>query len=229
MTIKTSPSLLAADFLNLKDEIIRAETAGADMLHCDVMDGVYVPNISFGFDIIKSISKITSLPLDVHMMTSVPQNYLQVLKDCGASSVTLHSDVLPKKKLIKALQQIKDLGMKSAVSLKPKYPAADIIPFIPYIDMVLIMTVEPGFGGQKFMSDMLPKITAVRRYLNQHGSSASIQVDGGIKSENIGLCAAAGADNFVIGTASFKSEDMKAALHDLVLLAQSNYNAVPSD
>lgn len=224
MKIKTSPSLLAADFLHLADEIKRAEDAGADMLHCDVMDGVYVPNISFGFGIISQIGKITDLPLDVHMMTACPEKYVDVLKESGASSITIHSDVMEKTKLIETLEYIRSLGMKAAVSLKPKFDAEDAFDFVPYVDMILIMTVEPGFGGQKFMSDMLPKIKKVRAYLDEHKPECSIQVDGGIGKDTIEACAGAGADNFVIGTASFKAPDMKAALKSFVSLAESAHS-----
>ena len=224
MKIKISPSILAADFLHLADEIKRAEDSGADMLHCDVMDGVYVPNISFGFGILSQISKITNLPLDVHMMTACPEKYVDVLKESGASSITIHSDVMEKSKLIETLKYIISLGLNAAVSLKPKFSAEVAFDFVPYIDMILIMTVEPGFGGQKFMRDMLPKIENVRKYLDENKPDCSIQVDGGIGKDTIEACAKAGADNFVIGTASFKSPDMKEAVNSFVSLAKSSYS-----
>lgn len=224
MKIKISPSILAADFLHLADEIKRAEDSGADMLHCDVMDGVYVPNISFGFGILSQISKITNLPLDVHMMTACPEKYVDVLKESGASSITIHSDVMEESKLIETLKYIKSLGLNAAVSLKPKFSAEVAFDFVPYIDMILIMTVEPGFGGQKFMRDMLPKIENVRKYLDENKPDCSIQVDGGIGKDTIEACAKAGADNFVIGTASFKSPDMKEAVNSFISLAKSSYS-----
>ncbi len=222
MKIKMSPSLLACDFLHLADEVKRAEAAGCDMLHCDVMDGVYVPNISFGFDIIKKIHSITSLPLDVHMMTAAPQKYIDVLHESGASSVTIHSDVLPKDELIAVLKYIRSLGMKSAVSLKPMYPASDAFCFAEYCDMILVMTVEPGFGGQKFMPSMLPKIKEIREYLNINNPECEIEVDGGIGELTIADSAKAGANVFVVGTASFKSDDMKKALDKLTLIAETS-------
>lgn len=221
MKIQTSPSLLAADFLHLEHEIRRAEAAGADMLHCDIMDGVYVPNISFGFGIISQIRKITNLPLDVHMMTAAPQNYVDVLKKAGADSITLHSDAMPKEELITTLQYIRSLGMKTAVALKPKYPAEDVYDFVPYCDMILVMTVEPGFGGQRFMEDMLPKIETIRAYLDAHKPDCNIQVDGGIGEDSIAKAAHAGANVFVIGTASFQSEDMRGALNTLTKVAEN--------
>ncbi|MBQ2726902.1 MAG: ribulose-phosphate 3-epimerase [Clostridia bacterium] len=220
MTFKTSPSLLAADFLHLESEIRRAEAAGADMLHCDVMDGVYVPNISFGFFIIRQIAKITSLPLDVHMMTACPQNYLDVLKNAGAASVTLHSDVMPMDELIETLKKIREMGMKAAVSLRPKCPASDVFPCVPYVDMILVMTVEPGFGGQKFMHDMMPKVAELRAYLDEHKPECEIQVDGGVAPDTVAECAKAGASNFVVGTASFRAPDMGEALRGIVKTAE---------
>lgn len=220
MKIKTSPSLLAADFLHLAQEVKRAEESGADMLHCDIMDGVYVPNISFGFSIVSQIRKITNLPLDVHMMTAAPQKYIDVLKESGADSITLHSDVMPHDELLETLKYIRSLGMKAAVSLKPKCPAEDVYDFVPYCDMILIMTVEPGFGGQRFMEDMLPKIQAIRAYLDEHKPDCDIQVDGGIGNDSIAKASRAGANVFVIGTASFHADDMKSALSELTAIAE---------
>lgn len=220
MEMKTSPSLLACDFLHLADEVKRAEDSGCDMLHCDVMDGMYVPNISFGFDIIKKIHAVTTLPLDVHMMTAAPQKYIDVLKDAGAASITVHHDVMAEEELIETLKYIKSLGMKSAISLKPKYPAEDAYKFVPYCDMILIMTVEPGFGGQKFMCDMLPKIEKLRSYLDENKPECEIQVDGGVGKDTIADCARAGANVFVIGTASFRADNMKTTLETLKKTAE---------
>ena len=224
MKIKTSPSLLAADFLHLADEVKKAELAGSDMLHCDVMDGVYVPNISFGFDIISKINRITDLPLDVHMMTCCPEKYLDVLKASGADIITVHSDYTDKETVIDTLKRIREMGIKPAVSLKPGRPADDAFDFVPYVDMILVMTVEPGFGGQKFMADMLPKIKSLREYLDIHNPECEIQVDGGISKDTIGQCAEAGANVFVVGTASFRADDMGKALSDMVETAKAEYN-----
>ncbi len=220
MKLKTSPSILACDFLHLADEMKRSEESGCDMLHCDIMDGVYVPNLSFGFDIIKNINSVTSLPLDVHMMTAIPQKYIDVLKESGADSITIHHDVMPEDELIATLKHIKELGMKAAISLKPKYPAEDAFKFVPYCDMILIMTVEPGFGGQKFMYDMLPKIEALRAYLDENKPECEIQVDGGISKDTIADASKAGANVFVVGTASYKADNMKEALSSLIKLAE---------
>lgn len=223
MTIKTSPSLLACNFMEIGKEARRAEEAGCDMLHCDVMDGIYVPNISFGFPIIEQLSKITSLPLDVHMMTARPEKYLEELKRCGAASVTLHTDILSERELIRALESIRALGMKTAVALNPETEAEAAYPFVPYCDMLLAMTVRPGFGGQKFMESVLPKIRLLRDYCNVHKPETDIQVDGGIGEQSVPLAAAAGANVFVIGTASFRTPDMKAALSTLSDLARRNF------
>jgi len=223
MTIKTSPSILACNFLELEKEMKRAEAAGATMLHCDVMDGVYVPNMSFGFSIIEAISTITDLPLDVHMMTVCPQKYLKELAKAGASIVTVHADIMPEFQLAATLREIKALGMKAAVSVKPKEPAETVFPFVDLCDMILVMTVEPGFGGQKFMADMMPKVRAIRDYCNIHKPDMDIQVDGGIGEQSISLAAEAGANVFVIGTASFRAPDMKVALDSMTAKATAAF------
>ena len=224
MKILTSPSVLACDFLYLADEIRRADACGSDWLHCDVMDGMFVPNMSFGFDTIRAINTVSDLPLDVHMMTCVPQNYLDALKEAGADIVTIHNDIgLSDEDLLEVLKNIHARGMKAAMSLKPKFPAETVFPFMDELDMVLIMTVEPGFGGQKFMPDMLDKIAAVRRKANEMGKDMDIQVDGGINAANAALAAAYGANVFVVGTASFRAPDMKVALDDVKKAAEEAY------
>ncbi len=219
-TMLTAPSLLACDFLHLEDEVIRAEKSGADWLHLDVMDGVYVPNLSFGFDIIGKLRTVCNLYFDVHMMTVCPEKYLEVLQKAGANSVNIHSDVLSKEQTIETLKQIKALGMDAAVALKPKVPASDIEDFIPYCDMILVMTVEPGFGGQKFMEDMMPKVAAIRAMADKVKPELKIQVDGGVSAANIATCAAAGANVFVVGTSSFRAPDMGAALAEMKDIAE---------
>lgn len=218
MKMQIAPSVLACNPLAVGDEIKRAVSAGADMLHLDIMDGVYVPNMSFGFDFIKSVKTVSSVPLDVHMMTVCPQKFIDVLKKAGADNVTVHHDIASKDEVIKMLCDIKNAGMKASVALRPKFDASDVVPFLPYIDMALVMTVEPGFGGQSFMKDMLPKIGEIRKMSRE----ISIQVDGGINANTAALCAKAGADVFVVGTASFGAPDMKSAIDGVRLAATEN-------
>lgn len=206
-----APSILACDMTRLGDEMKRAEASGSDWLHADVMDGVYVPNMSFGFDFIAAVHRSSSLPIDVHMMTVCPGKYIKELKECGAFSVTVHHDIGSTEEVIAVLEDIKSAGMRAAVALRPKFPAEDILPFLPYIDMALVMTVEPGFGGQSFMEDMIPKIRKIREF----APDIDIQVDGGIKASTAPLCAEAGADVFVVGTASFRAPDMKEAIDEI--------------
>lgn len=211
MNIKLAPSVLAADMLKLGAEIDRAVLSGSDMLHCDVMDGVYVPNISFGFGVISQINSITDLPLDVHMMTSVPERYLEVLKKSGADNVTVHHDVSSTDKVKAMLDEIHSLGMQASVAISPKIPAEAAFPFIELADMILVMTVEPGFGGQSFM-DMSDKVRTIREKMSSIGLEKDIQVDGGINSSTAKLMRDAGANIFVVGTGAFRAPDMKAAL-----------------
>lgn len=211
MKIKLAPSVLAANMLKLGEEIDRAVISGSDMLHCDVMDGVYVPNISFGFGVISQIHSITDLPLDVHMMTSVPEKYLDVLKKSGADNVTVHHDVSSVDGIKAMLNDIHSLGMKASVAISPKIPAEAVFPFIELADMILVMTVEPGFGGQSFM-DMSDKVRDIKARMDQIGICRDIQVDGGINANTAKIMRDAGANVFVVGTGAFRAPDMKAAL-----------------
>lgn len=215
-----NPSLLSCDFLNLEKSVKEAADSGAEMLHADVMDGVYVPNISFGFDIIGKIVSVCPVPVDVHMMTVAPWKYLDELKAAGAYSVTIHSDVGDVCARRDALSRIRTLGMRAAVALKPAFPAEAVADVIDLCDTVLVMTVEPGFGGQKFKEDMIPKMREVRRVAERAGVDISVQVDGGVNVNNIGLCAAAGVDNFVVGTAFFSAEDKKERYESLRAAAE---------
>ena len=207
--IKIAPSVLAADMLHLEDEIRRASSAGADMLHLDIMDGVYVPNISFGFDTVKAISRITDTELDVHMMTSCPDRYIEKLRDCGADRVTLHENTC--------------VNGSTREAVKPGESAETALEYLDIADMILVMTVEPGFGGQSFMSDMLPKIEKIRTAADRLGVGVEIQVDGGISEKSAAECASRGANVFVAGTSLFGAADMKSALERIRRAAEEAF------
>lgn len=211
--VRVSPSILAADFANLQFEIEKVERAGADMLHVDVMDGHFVPNISIGFPVIRSIRKVTSLFFDVHLMISDPLNYIPKFADCGADGITFHLEAADDPAQVIAL--IRSLGKKAGVSLKPSTPASALFPYLEQIDMALVMTVEPGFGGQSFMEDMLPKIRELRGEADRRSIPLAIEVDGGITEKTAPLVREAGADVLVAGSFVFHSPDPAAAVASL--------------
>lgn len=217
MKILTAPSLFAANLAKIEEEVRRTEEAGADMIHFDIMDGVYVPNISFGFDMLKAVRKLTDLPIDAHMMTVHPEKYISTLADCGADIVTVHNDIAPAEEVRKMLEDINAHGMMAGIALKPGVPAEEVLPFISQADMVLVMTVEPGFSGQKFM-DMSDKIRKITEYIGD--SHISIEVDGGINSETAVVCAEAGANVFVMGSAAYAAPSMKEAVTNVHNAAQ---------
>ena len=213
MEILISPSILAADFTVLGAEIARMEKAGADMLHIDVMDGVFVPNISFGLPVIKSIRKSTGLFFDVHLMICDPLAYVERFAAAGADGITFHfeSRSCPEK----GVDAIRAAGKKVGVSIRPGTPVSAVLPLLEKIDMLLIMTVEPGFGGQSFMMDTLEKIRTVREYATECKIPLDIQVDGGINGETARLATKAGANVLVAGSYLFRSGDAKAAVASL--------------
>ena len=220
MKILTSPSLFAADLLNIESEVKRTEEAGADMIHFDVMDGIYVPNISIGFEILAAVRKITDLPIDCHMMTVKPEKYIERLANAGADIITVHNDIADEQSILEMIEEIHNYGLMAAIALKPRVPAEAVLPFIDHVDMVLVMTVEPGFSGQSFM-DMTDKIRKVKSYIGNR--SVSIQVDGGINADTAAVCASAGANVFVVGSASYKAESMKNALSAIKTSAAKAY------
>ena len=195
--MQVSPSLLSADFANLQRDVEMLNASAADMIHLDVMDGVFVPNISFGFPVIKAVQKIATKPLDVHLMIVEPQKFVSQVRDCGAEIMNVHYEVCPH--LHRTIQQIKDAGMKAGVTLNPATPVSMLEDIVTEVDMVLLMSVNPGFGGQKFIPGTLKKVAQLRQLINQSGSKATIQVDGGVNMETGALLAQAGADILVAG------------------------------
>ncbi len=214
--MKISPSLLSADFGNLERDVIMLNESVADYLHLDVMDGVFVPNISFGFPIIKSIQKVATKPLDVHLMIVNPQNYISQVRDCGAEIMNIHQEACVH--LHRTIQAIKNAGMKAAVTINPSTPVSSLEDIITDVDMVLIMSVNPGFGGQSFIPNSLKKVKQLKELIQQSGSNALIEVDGGVNLDSGKLLANAGADILVAGNAVFSAnnpKDMILKLHNL--------------
>lgn len=207
---KISPSILAADFSRLGEEINLVEKAGADYIHVDVMDGHFVPNITIGPPVVSSLKKITTLPLDVHLMISDPEKYIPEFAKAGSDIITIHAESTPH--IHRAIQMIKEEGKKAGVSINPGTPVFNLEEIILDVDLILIMTVNPGFGGQSFIENTLDKISITRELLNKAGSSAELEVDGGIKTENIKRVSDAGADVFVAGSAIFGSDNYEKTI-----------------
>jgi ribulose-phosphate 3-epimerase len=205
---KIAPSVLGADFSRLGEEIADAESAGIDMFHLDIMDGHFVPNISFGPDIVRTIDKLTDKFLDVHLMLTEPEKYFEKFRAAGADSITFHIEVHPEP--TRYVQQIKNMGIKTGVSLNPDTDAEKVLPYLEQFDFLLVMSVFPGFGGQEFIESVLPKIAAARKYIDAHTLPTQILVDGGIDDSNGARILEAGADILVMGTSFFGSSDRKA-------------------
>lgn len=206
MEIKVCPSLLSCDFLHLEREVIRARESGADMLHFDVMDGMFVNNISFGTPILEAVKRVGGIPLDVHLMITDPLKYIDTFAKCGADMITFHIEAASD--VGATVKQIKRCGMSAGIAIKPDTPAESVYKYLSDADMILVMTVEPGFGGQSFISNTLGKITQIRKAAEDIGRQLDIQVDGGINHETAKLTVEAGANVIVSGSYLFASDDM---------------------
>ncbi len=209
-TIRIAPSILSADFARLADEVARVEEAGADWLHIDVMDGHFVPNLTVGPPIVEALRKVTTLPLDVHLMMTNPEAFIQEFAEAGADSLTVHVETCPH--LHRTVQSIKERGVKAGVTLNPATPVGTLSEIVRDADLILVMSVNPGFGGQQFIPSSLQKIAEVRTLIDRAQSRALLEVDGGVKPDNAKEILAAGAEVLVAGSAVFSSHDYAAAI-----------------
>ncbi len=215
------PSVLAADFADLKTSLSKVEQE-ADWLHCDIMDGNFVPNISFGMPVMEALKHATKLPLDVHLMTSEPERWIEPLAKIGVDSLVFHQEVAPHGHRL--IQQIKDAGCSAGIALCPATPISTLEEYLPYVDLILIMTVNPGFGGQRFIDTMLDKIKRTRALIDSSGRAIHLQVDGGISANTIAKVAEAGADTFVAGSACFGSDNPAQEIQKMRELANAVCN-----
>ena len=212
---KIAPSILSADFVNLERDIRALKENCADFVHVDIMDGIFVPNISIGIPVVAAIRRITDLPLDVHLMIDRPIRYVEEFIKAGADYLTIHVEADQPQNTLEALDKIHELGCKAGIVLKPKTPAEAAIPYLEKCDMILVMTVEPGFGGQKFMADMMPKVQQLKEWMEDINPDCLIEVDGGVDSNTHTLCKESGANVLVAGSAYFKAAD-KASFVKLI-------------
>jgi ribulose-phosphate 3-epimerase len=210
---KIAPSILSADFARLGDEIRAVERAGADLIHFDVMDGHFVPNLSIGVPVLKSVRKITKLPLDAHLMISEPEKYVEVFIKSGADSVSVHAEVC--RDIPAMAKRIHELGARASIGINPETPIDRVIAAAEHLDMILIMSVHPGFGGQDFIPGSLQKLREVRRELRRRGLNVDVEIDGGIKGDNIAAAKAAGANVFVSGSGIFGEKDYAKIIADM--------------
>lgn len=210
---RIAPSILSADFARLSDEIARCEAGGADLIHVDVMDGCFVPNLTFGAKVIETVRRLTSLPIDVHLMVVEPEKYFDDFARAGAAGLTIHAEVAPH--LHRQIHRIKELGCLAGVAVNPGTPLESVAEIAADLDLLLVMTVNPGFGGQSFIGSMLDKIRRARGLLDASRSGAALEVDGGVARDTIGNCWRAGADTFVAGNAIFSAHDPAGEIAEL--------------
>ena len=213
MSIRIAPSILSADLSKLADEIAMLEEGGADWIHIDVMDGRFVPNLTFGAKVIESVRKLTRLPIDVHLMVVQPENYFESFAGAGASGMSIHTEVSPH--LQRQLNHIRELGCRAGAVVNPATPLTAVSEVIADLDLLLVMTVNPGFGGQKFIKGSVGKVHRAREMLFENGSKAFLEVDGGIDRQTIGSLWKAGANTFVAGNAIFGAKNPKAEIEEL--------------
>ena len=205
--IKISPSILSADFGNMERDIHNLKKAGAEYVHVDIMDGHFVPNLSMGFPMVSALRKVTDLVLDVHLMIDRPIRYVERFCEAGADILTIHVEADTEENTLEALRKIRACGVKAAICVKPKTPAEAVLPYLDLCSLVLVMTVEPGFGGQSFMEDMMPKVAQIRKYIDERNPECELEVDGGVNAVTGKTCIANGANVLVAGSAYFKAED----------------------
>jgi ribulose-phosphate 3-epimerase len=219
MPVLISPSILSADFANLESELRRV--ANADWVHVDVMDGHFVPNLTIGLPVVEALAKVSPIPLDCHLMIDDPDRWAPQYAEAGGRSVTFHVEAARDPRRL--ARQLRSEGARAGLAIKPKTPFGPYEDLLPELDMVLVMTVEPGFGGQAFMADQMPKVAEVRRAVTRYGGEVWVQVDGGVAADTIEQCAQAGADVFVAGSAVYGAEDAAAAIDELRALAAARH------
>jgi ribulose-phosphate 3-epimerase len=218
MTVRISPSILSADFANFDSELQRI--AAADIIHVDVMDNHFVPNLTFGLPMVQRLQQVTPKPLDVHLMLEDPDRWAPGYAEAGAFSVTFHAEATGD--AVGLARKLRDIGARAGLALKPGTAVDDYLEIAEEFDQILVMTVEPGFGGQSFMADMMPKLVALREVVNRTGLDIWLQVDGGITAETIGIAAEAGADTFVAGSAVFGADNVTDAINSLRAAAETH-------